>query len=209
MCLFDFTHASGQPLCSSADPVRFRLNGVEYHVPAALQPTYSPAKAVPTQDYFLEGTRAKRYCQRHQDPPAVVDSIAFPQKSLGTWARVNADRSELEGVFPLVIERAARSSIPTIEGGENTSDGLFRRIARGRRLEIVSIEPVFFGGRISADCGPDGTQQPSSRCTIWGRLPDGSLVTLGVRDSQKPIDAWPHMLQQVEAFISSLAGSTR
>jgi ABC transporter substrate binding protein (PQQ-dependent alcohol dehydrogenase system) len=90
-----------------------------------------------------------------------------------------------------------------------TPDGSFRKIVRGARVEIISIEPMFFGAIIYADCGPAGTLQPSTECTIWGRLRDGSLVMLGVLDIEKPINVWPRMLRQVEAFISSMAIGVR
>lgn len=202
-------HALGEATCELADPVRLQLNGIEYRIPAALQPYYSPERALPTRDYFPKGVRAKQYCQSAQSPPAVVDSISFPIKSLIAWAREDAERAELVGVFPLAIKRSFRSDFPVAEGGQTTADGSFRKIARGKRFEIISIEPMFFGAIISAECGPAGTEQPSNRCTIWGRLRDGSLVMLGVLDTEKPINVWPRMLRQVEAFISSMAIGVR
>ena len=202
-------HAFGEATCRFADPVRFQLNGIEYRIPAALQPAYSPERALPTRDYFPKGVRTKQYCQSAQSPPAVVDSISFPRKSLIAWAREDVDRAELAGIFPLAIKRSFRSDFPVGEGGQTTPDGSFRKIVRGERFEIISIEPMFFGAIIFADCGPAGTLQPSTECTIWGRLRDGSLVMLGVLDTEKPINVWPRMLRQVEAFISSMAIDVR
>jgi hypothetical protein len=202
-------HAFNEATCKFADPVRFQLNGIEYRIPAALQPTYSPERALPTRDYFPKGVRTKQYCQSPQSPPAVVDSISFPRKGLIAWAREDVDRAELVGIFPLAIKRSFRSAFRVAEGGQTTPDGSFRKIDRGERFEIISIEPMFFGAVISADCGPAGTQQPSTRCTIWGRLRDGSLVMLGVLDTEKPINVWPRMLRQVEAFILSMAIGVR
>jgi hypothetical protein len=198
-------HAFSEDNCKFADPVRFQLNGIEYRIPAALQPTYSPERALATQDYFPKGVRTKQYCQSPQSPPAVVDSISFPRKSLIAWAGEDVDRAELVGVFPLAIKRTFRSEFSVAEVGQTTPDGPFRKIFRGARFEIISIEPMFFGTIISADCGPAGTPEPSTRCTIWGRLRDGSLVMLGVLDTEKPTNVWPRMLRQVEAFISSMA----
>ena len=205
----DVGRAFGEATCEFADPVRFQLNGIEYRIPAALQPNYSPQQALPTRDYFPNGVRTKQYCQSSQNPPAVVDRIAFPAKSLIAWARENTDHAELAGIFPLAIKRSFRAIVPVAEGGQTTPDGLFRKIVRGPRFEIISLEPTFFGSVISADCGPAGTSQPSARCTIWGRLRDGSLVQLGVLDTEKPISVWPRMLRQVEAFISSMAIGVR
>jgi hypothetical protein len=196
---------SGEATCMVADAVRLQLNGIEYRIPAALQPHYSPERALSTRDYFPNNFRTKQYCQSPQSPPAVVDSISFPMKSLIAWAREDANRAELVGIFPLAINRSLRAIVPVAEGGQTMPDGLFRKIVRGSRFEITSIEPLFFGSIINAECGPAGTQQPSNRCTIWGRLRDGSLVSLGVLDTEKPIDVWPRMLRQVEAFISSMA----
>lgn len=197
-------HAFGQAACETADPVRLQFNGTEYRIPAALQPDYSPPEALPTRDYFPNGVRAKRYCRNSQDAPAFVDRIAFPPKQLSAWASQDANRAELASIFPLGIYRSSRSINPVAEGGQPTPDGLFRKITRGQQVEITSTEPIFFGSIISAGCGPAATQQPSARCTIWGRLPDGSAVSLGVLDSEKPMSTWPRMLQQVEAFISSM-----
>jgi hypothetical protein len=205
----DAAHAFGEATCKVADPVKFQLNGIEYRIPVALQPTYSPERALPTLDYFPKGVRTKQYCQSPQSSPAVVDSISFPRKSLIAWAREDVDRAELVGIFPLAIKRSFRSNFPVGEGGQTTPDGLFRRIDRGERFEIISIEPMFFGAIIYADCGPAGTLQPSTECTIWGRLLDGSLVMLGVHDTEKPINGWPRMLRQVEAFILSMAIDVR
>jgi hypothetical protein len=202
-------HAFSEATCKFADPVRFQLNGIEYRIPAALQPAYSPERALPTRDYFPKGVRTRQYCQSPQNPPAVVDSISFPRKSLIAWAGEDVDRAELVGIFPLAIKRSFRSDFPVAEGGQTTSDGSFRKIVRGARFEIISIEPMFFGAIIYADCGPAGTLQPSTECTIWGRLRDGSLVMLGVLDTEKPINVWPRMLRQVEAFISSMAIGVR
>jgi hypothetical protein len=202
-------HAFGEAACKVADPVRLQLNGVEYRIPAALQPYYSPERALPTRDYFPKNFRTRQYCQSPEDPPAVVDSISFPKRSLVAWAREDADRAELAGIFPLAIKRSFRSDFPVAEGGQTTPDGSFRKIVRGARFEIISIEPMFFGMIISADCGPAGTRQPSTECTIWGRLRDGSVIQLGVLDTEKPINVWPRMLRQVEAFISSMAIGVR
>lgn len=199
----------GEATCIVADAVRLQLNGIEYRIPAALQPYYSPERALPTRDYFPNNFRTKQYCQSPQNPPVVVDSISFPMKSLIAWAREDADRAELAGIFPLAITRSSLSNLPVSEGGQTTPDGSFRKIVRGESFEIISIEPMFFGAIISASCGPAATQQPSNRCTIWGRLRDGSLVSLGVLDTEKPIDVWPRMLRQVEAFISSMAIGVR
>ncbi|WP_271588394.1 hypothetical protein [Bradyrhizobium sp. CCBAU 53415] len=200
----EVAHAFGQATCERADPVRLQLNGIEYRIPAALQPDYSPQEALPTRDYFPNGVRAKQYCQHSQDPPAVVDRIAFPAKHLSAWARQDANRAELVGIFPLGIHRSFRAIKPVAEGGQTTPDGLFRTITRGQLVEITSTEPIFFGSIVNAECGPAATQQPSARCTIRGRLPDGSGISLGVLDSEKPMRVWPRMLQQVEAFISSM-----
>jgi hypothetical protein len=205
----EVAHAFGEAPCQFADPVRLQLNGIEYRIPAALQPYYSPERALPTRDYFPKGVRAKQYCQSPQSPPAVVDSISFPRNSLIAWAREDVDRAELVSIFPLAIKRSLRSDFAVAEGGQTTPDGLFRKIVRGARFEIISIEPMFFGTIISADCGPAGTEQSSNQCTIWGRLRDGSLVMLGVLDTEKPINVWPQMLRQVEAFISSMAIGVR
>ena len=199
----------GEATCIVADAVRLQLNGIEYRIPAALQPYYSPERALPTRDYFPNNFRTKQYCQSPQSPPVVVDSISFPMKSLIAWARENADRAELVGIFPLAIKRSLRAIVPVAEGGQTTPDGLYRKIVRGPSFEITSIEPIFFGSIINAECGPAGTQQPSNSCTIRGRLRDGSLVKLGVLDTEKPIDVWPRMLRQVEAFISSMAIGVR
>lgn len=202
--LFDVTAASAAP-CASADPVRFLLNGVEYRVPVALQPFYSPVEALTTEDYFPKGgSRTRRYCQSPQDAPAVVDRISFPNKPLTSWAREDATRAELAGIFPLVIERSVRPRPPISDDGLTTAGGLFRRIDRRWGFEIVSVEPLLFGAKITADCGPAGTQQPSNRCAIRGRLRDQSHVSLGVLDAEKPLETWPRMLRQVEVFISSL-----
>lgn len=207
--LFDVAAAAAAP-CTSADPVRFLLNGIEYRVPAALQPFYSPEHALTTEDYFPKGgSRTRRYCQSSRDAPAVVDGISFPDKPLRAWAREDASRAELAGIFPLHIDKSVSPRSPISDEGRTIGGGLFRRIDRVKGFEIVSIEPLLFGGRITASCGPAGTQQPSNRCTIRGRLSDQSHVTLGVLDSEKPIEAWPRMLQQVEAFISSLTTDAR
>ena len=195
--------------CVVAHTVRLQLNGIEYRIPAALQPYYSPEQALSTQDYFPNNFRTKHYCQSPQSLPAVVNSISFPKKSLIAWAREDADRADLIGIFPLAINRSLLASVPVAEGGQTTPDGLFRKIVREPRFEITSIEPIFFGSIVKAQCGPAGTQQPSNRCTIWGRLHDGSVVSLGVLDVEKPIDVWPRMLRQVEAFISSMAVGVR
>jgi hypothetical protein len=205
----DTVHAFSEAPCQVADPVRLQLNGIEYRIPAALQPYYSPERALVTRDYFPNGVRTRQYCQSPQSPPAVVDSISFPRNSLIAWAREDVDRAELISIFPLAIKRSLRSGFAVAEGGQTTPDGLFRKIVRGARFEIISIEPMFFGTIISADCGPAGTEQPSNQCTIWGRLRDGSLVMLGVLDIEKPINVWPQMLRQVEAFISSMAIGVR
>ena len=63
ICLVGVARARSEAVCPGADPVRFSLNGVEYRIPAALQPTYSPEQALSTQDYFPNGVRAKQYCQ--------------------------------------------------------------------------------------------------------------------------------------------------
>lgn len=202
-------HAFGGANCELADPVRLQLNGIEYRIPAALQPYYSPERALPTRDYFPKGVRARQYCQSPQSPAAVVDSISFPRNSLIAWAREDADRAELVGIFPLAINRSLRAIVPVAEGGQTTPDGLFRKIVRGLRFEITSIEPIFFGSIINAECGPAGTEQPSNRCTIRGRLRDGSAIQLGVLDAERPINVWPRMLRQVEAFISSMAVGVR
>ena len=47
-------------------------------------------------------------------------------------------------------------------------------------------------------------RNPATKLTVHDRLPDGSAVSLGVLDSEKPMSVWPRMLQQVEAFISSM-----
>ncbi|MGT2435740.1 hypothetical protein ACU4GH_07645 [Bradyrhizobium betae] len=205
----EVAHAFGQATCERADPVRLRLNGIEYRIPAALQPDYSPPEALPTRDYFPNGVRAKQYCQHSQDPPAAVDRIAFPPKQLSAWASQDASRAELAGIFPLGIYRSSRPIQPVAEGGQPMPDGLFRTVTRGQRIEITSIQPIFFGSIINAGCDPAATQKPSARCTIWGRLPDGSAIRLGVLDSEKPIRVWPLMLQQVETFISSMTVSGR
>lgn len=205
----EVAHAFGQATCERADPVRLQLNGIEYRIPAALQPDYSPPEALPTRDYFPNGVRAKQYCQHSQDPPAAVDRIAFPPKQLSSWARQDAGRGELAGIFPLGIYKSYRSISPVAEGGQLTPDGVFRKVSRGQQVEITSMEPIFFGSIVSARCVPAATQKPSARCTIWGRLPDGSAVSLGVLESEKPMSVWPRMLQQVEAFISSVTLSGR
>lgn len=205
----DPAHAFGEAACDFADPVRFQLNGVEYRIPAALQPDYSPEPALPSRDYFPNGVRAKRYCQSPQSPPAVVDRIAFPRAGLVAWALQDADRAELAGIFSLVINRSFRAIVPVAEGGQTTPDGLFRKIVRGPSFVITSIEPIFFGSIINAHCDPAGTQPPSTSCTIRGRLRDGSGIQLGILDSEKPINVWPRMLRQVEAFISSMAIGVR
>ena len=205
----DATHAFGEATCEVADPVRLQLSGIEYRIPAALQPTYSPERALPTRDHFPGGLRTRQYCQSPHSPPVVVDSISFPRKSLIAWARERADRAELSSIFPLAIIRSFGPSVRVAEGGQTTPDGLFRKTVRGVWFEVVSIGPMFFGALISANCSPAGTLQPSARCTIWGRLPDGSLVQLGVLDTEKPITVWPRMLRQVEAFISSMTNGAR
>src|ERR1700680_1101727 len=58
--LFEVQYASAQAICNFADPVRFLLNGVEYRIPAALQPIFSPEQALPTRDFFPNGVRAKQ-----------------------------------------------------------------------------------------------------------------------------------------------------
>jgi hypothetical protein len=200
----------GEATCIIADTVRLQLNGIEYRIPAALQPYYSPERALPTRDYFPKNFRTKHYCQSPQSPPVVVDSISFPKKSLIAWAREDADRADFVGIYPLAINRSLLASIPVAEGGQTTPDGVFRKIVRGPRFEITSIEPLLFGSIVNAQCGPAGTQQqPSNRCTIRGRLRDGSLISVGVLDIEKPIDVWPGMLRQVEAFISSMAVGVR
>ena len=205
----DTAQAFSEAPCQVADPVRLQLNGIEYRIPVALQPYYSPERALATRDYFPKGVRTRQYCQSPQSPPTVVDSISFPRNSLIAWAREDVDRAELVSIFPLAIKRSLRSDFAVAEGGQTTPDGLFRKIVRGARFEIISIEPMFFGTIISADCGPAGTEHPSNQCTIWGRLRDGSLVMLGVLDTEKPINVWPQMLRQVEAFISSMAIGVR
>lgn len=200
----EVAHAFGQAACERADPVRLQFNGTEYRIPAALQPDYSPPEALPTRDYFPNGVRAKQYCQHSQDPPAVVDRIAFPPKQLSAWASQDASRAELVGISPLGFHRSILEIRPVVEGGQTTPDGLFQTIIRGQRTEITSTVPIFFGSIINADCAPAATRQPSARCTIRGRLPDGSGISLGVLDSEKPMSVWPRMLQQVETFISSM-----
>jgi hypothetical protein len=200
---------SGEAACIVTDAVRLQLNGIEYRIPAALQPYYSPERALPTRDYFPNNFRTRQYCQSPQSPPAMVDRISFPNKSLIAWAREDVDRAELAGIFPLAIKRSLRAIVAVAEGGQTTPDGLFRKIVRGSRFEITSIEPMFFGSIVNAHCGPAGTPQPSNRCTIWGRLRDGSAIQLGVLDTEKPIDVWPRMLRQVETFISSMAVGVR
>jgi hypothetical protein len=200
---------SGEATCIVAHTVKLQLNEIEYRIPAALQPYYSPEQALSTRDYFPNNIRTKHYCQSPQSPPAVVHSISFPKKSLIAWARENADHADLVGIFPLAINRSLVASIPVAEGGQTTPDGLFRKIVREPRFEITSIEPIFFGSIVKAECGPAGTQQPSNRCTIRGQLRDGSVVSLGVLDVEKPIDVWPRMLRQVEAFISLMAVGVR
>jgi hypothetical protein len=199
----------GEPTCIVAHTVRLQLNEIEYRIPAALQPYYSPEQALPTRDYFPNNFRTKHYCQSPQSPPVVVNSISFPKKSLIAWASEDDDRAELVGIYPLAIKKSYVASVPVAEGGQTTSDGLFRKIVRGPRFEIVSIEPMLFGSIVNAECGPAATQQPSNSCRIWGRLRDGSLISLDVLDIEKPIDVWPRMLRQVEAFISSIAGGVR
>lgn len=202
--LFDVAYASSEANCNFADPVRFLLNGVEYRVPAALQPAYSPEGAVPTRDYFPNGVRAKLYCQLKDDQPAAVQAIIFPKSQLDAWAASNSLFAQLSNINPLAIGQTFIPPPRLSEGGDVTPDGLFRRIARGPRYELVSTGPLLFGSPITADGGPAGTQQPSLRCTIWGRLPDGSLLTLGVLDTNKPRESWPEMLKHVERFILSL-----
>lgn len=163
--------------CTVADPVRLQLNGIEHRIPAALQPLYSPEPALPTRDYFPNRFRTRQYCQSLESPPAVVDWIHFPRKSLIAWAGEDADRAELAGIYPLSIKRSVHSNFPASEGGQSTPDGSFRKIVRGEKFEIVSKEPIFFGTIISASCSPAATQQPSNSCRIWGRLRDGSLVS--------------------------------
>jgi hypothetical protein len=141
-------YAFGKAACKVADPVRLQLNGVEYRIPAALQPYYSPERALPTRDYFPKNFRTRQYCQSLDAPPAPVDSISFPKEGLIAWAREDADRAELAGIFPLAIKRSLRAIVPVAEGGQTTPDGLFRKIVRGPRFEITSIEPIFFGGRV-------------------------------------------------------------
>jgi hypothetical protein len=200
---------SGEAACIVTDAVRLQLNGIEYRIPAALQPYYSPEQALSTRDYFPNNFRTRQYCQSPQSPPAMVDRISFPNKSLIAWAREDVDRAELAGIFPLAIKRSLRAIVAVAEGGQTTPDGLFRKIVRGPRFEITSIEPMFFGSIIDAECVPAGTPQPSNSCTIWGQLRDGSAIQLGVLDTEKPIDVWPRMLRQVETFISSMAVGVR
>ncbi|MCP1754109.1 hypothetical protein AB7M45_001799 [Bradyrhizobium elkanii] len=195
--------------CTVADPVRLQLNGIEYRIPAALQPLYSPEAALPTRDYFPNNFRTRQYCQSRESPTAVVDWIHFPRKNLIAWAGEDAGRAELAGIYPLSITRSARSDFSVPEGGQSTPDGPFRRIVRGEKFEIISNEPMFFGTIISASCGPAATQQPSNSCRIWGRLRNGSLVSIGVHDTQKPINGWPRMLRQVEAFSRRSFGHRR
>lgn len=210
VCLLHSASASAAAPCHSADPVRLLLNGIEYRVPAALQPFYSPEQALKTEDYFPKGgSRTRRYCQSPQDGPARVDSISFPSKALVAWAREDTGRAELAGIFPIAIGRSLNPYPPVTEGGQPTPDGLFRRIDRASHFEIVSDNPIFFRAGVSAVCSRSGSQQPSNRCTIWGRLPDRSLVKLGVLDAEKPIETWPRMLRQVESFILSLTVNAR
>lgn len=117
-------HAFGEAPCQVADPVRLQLNGIEYRIPAALQPYYSPERALATRDYFPKGVRIRQYCQSPQSPPAVVDSISFPRNSLIAWAREDVDRAELVSIFPLAIKRSLRSDFAVAEGGQTTPDGL-------------------------------------------------------------------------------------
>lgn len=200
---------SGEATCIVAHTVRLQLNGIEYHIPAALQPYYSPEQALSTRDYFLNNLRTKHYCQSPQSPPAMVNSISFPKKGLIAWAGGGTDRADLAGIFPLAINRSHLASLSVAEGGQPTPGGLFRKIVREPWFELTSIEPIFFGSLVTAQCGPAATQRPSNSCTIRGRLRDGSVVSLGVLDVEKPIDIWPRMLRQVEAFISSMAVGIR
>jgi hypothetical protein len=190
--------------CLASNLIRFQMNGIEYRIPAELQPSYSPPEALQTRDHFPQGRLAKQYCQSESDPPAVVQRISFPKEALRVWAQQNAHFNKLADINPFVINQTFVPPPQFSEVGKITDDGLFRRIDHGRNYELISKGPLLFDSPIPAGCGPTGTQQQSLRCPIRGRLRNESLVTLGVLDRKNPSESWPEMLAQVERFLSLL-----
>jgi hypothetical protein len=191
--------------CVAADQVRLSLHGVQYRIPSELQPNFTPPEAVRTVDVFPDGVRRKQYCQSEADPPPVVQRISFPKEPLAAWALRDVRYARLADVNPLAIHQPpAAVAFRVPDGGEITKDGLFRQIVRGSRSELASLDRLFFGAQVTANCGPAGTQYPSDSCDIWTRLPDGALVRLGVLTARQPRENWPAMLKQVEAFITTL-----
>jgi hypothetical protein len=205
-----FTSSVAGSNCVVADPVHLAIDGIEYNIPAALQPFYSPAEAIKTRDYFPNNYRTKQYCQASTAVPPTVRIILFRARELTAWAEQNPRYGRLAGVYPLSVEAAANAPPRTLTDGEIIDDGLFRRVDHGRaRYELVSTRPLLFGAPIFADCLPAGTERPSISCRISGRLPVGSLITVDVHNTMHPRESWPQLLEQVEQFLTSLmnAGS--
>jgi hypothetical protein len=196
--------------CVVADEVRVLIDGTGYRIPAALQPFYSPSDAIKTRDYFPEGLRTKQYCQPAEAAPPAVRSFAFRGSELSAWAAKNPRFSRLGGIDPLEINAGPAAPSRILVGGEITRDGLFRRLDHQGWYELLSMRPLLFGAPIFANCSLAGTQKPSERCRISGRMPMGSLIYIDVLDTTHPRETWPEMLAEVEQFIVSLMrGETR
>lgn len=201
----DYRTALRDKSCVPADPVRVLLDGVEYRLPAPLQP-FIAGETIYTRDTFATGVRTQEYCQPPDVAPEAIKSFSLDLRALSRVAAADARFARLAELHQVVLYKKPPPPLPNSElPGELVAEGRFRQIDHGSSRDLISTGPIFAGASVNASCGPAPTLTPSTLCIVYGRLPSGSRVRIMLLDTTHPLDVWPETFAQVEAFLNSMA----
>jgi hypothetical protein len=210
--------------CIPVDPIRVRMGGIEYQIPAFLQPSFLtalrypkiPRRSIPSPN---GGPPTSIYCQSTSEAAAEVETIRFERDGLAALAARNPDNFGLiigpdkinSVIYVSISAENPQFVVPDAPLGSRwmsgvpLADGLFRRReGEDKRFYSVSSDtPLLYGRRIAAFCRktiPDRTYALGDICTIHGHSLLGYSITVMVTLGTHPVETWPSLLVQIEAI---------
>lgn len=187
--------------CTLADPVRVRLDGAVYLLPAAAKPSVIPPLPMGRTEPSGWGI-----CQNTADPPAAVTHfMVLDYHGLAHTARDDARRAALASIYQIVAQEVPRGGGQPFLESEPTWDGAYRRQGPPDGRGDLVAEAITRDGRpITARCGQVGTSPPEFWCFIYGRSAEGRRLRVWLRPMATPTDAWPDIFAAAEAWVDSL-----
>ncbi len=195
------THADAA--CRANTLVRVQIEHHEFQIPADLQPSLSPPNVL-IKNFYIGGRLTKHYCQNPTSPPVKIEGFWLDVSALSHFSDQNPSFSFLNEIRVFEVYGATSPSLGRPIDGNMTDGSLFRRIDHVDSFELVSTEPLFFGGFAHAYCSPMTILGIGNRCTVRARGANRLGIRVTLLDRTHPLDTWPILFANLEKFLAKL-----